>query len=438
MAFVQPLIFIALTVLAFSLAGRRFRNIYSNIQMGRPEEVKGSLKNMLLLALGQQKMFRNLIPAVLHAAIYLAFLLTQIELLEIFLDGFTGHHRLIYHAVEHSAFGHGLYIAIVSSIEILSLLAFFATLAFLARRNLLKIPRFVKSEMNGWPRLDGNIILYLEIVLIVAVFTMNGADEAMHRAEGLGSYGFALSGSFVWKVFQGFSPATLAVLERAGWWLHILVVFGFLNYLPFSKHLHIMLAFPNAYFTRITGWGHMRNMPEIQAMLDPSASASESAPPPDQFGANDVPDLSWKHLLDAYSCTECGRCTAACPANQTGKKLSPRKIMMDTRDRVEELGNYRRLNGSDSSDGKFLLGDYISTEELRACTTCNACIQECPVGINPMSIILELRRHLILDQSSSPESWTQMFTNVENNGAPWQFAQSDRNKWIDEMQESAS
>lgn len=438
MAFVQPLIFIALTVLAFSLAGRRFRNIYSNIQMGRPEEVKGSLKNMLLLALGQQKMFRNLIPAVLHAAIYLAFLLTQIELLEIFLDGFTGHHRLIYHAVEHSAFGHGLYIAIVSSIEILSLLAFFATLAFLARRNLLKIPRFVKSEMNGWPRLDGNIILYLEIVLIVAVFTMNGADEAMHRAEGLGSYGFALSGSFVWKVFQGFSPATLAVLERAGWWLHILVVFGFLNYLPFSKHLHIMLAFPNAYFTRISGWGHMRNMPEIQAMLDPSASASESAPPPDQFGANDVPDLSWKHLLDAYSCTECGRCTAACPANQTGKKLSPRKIMMDTRDRAEELGNYRRLNGSDSSDGKFLLGDYISTEELRACTTCNACIQECPVGINPMSIILELRRHLILDQSSSPESWTQMFTNVENNGAPWQFAQSDRNKWIDEMQESAS
>ena len=182
----------------------------------------------------------------------------------------------------------------------------------------------------------------------------------------------------------------------------------------------------------------MRNMPEIQAMLDPSASASESAPPPDQFGANDVPDLSWKHLLDAYSCTECGRCTAACPANQTGKKLSPRKIMMDTRDRAEELGNHRRLNGSDSSDGKFLLGDYISTEELRACTTCNACIQECPVGINPMSIILELRRHLILDQSSSPESWTQMFTNVENNGAPWQFAQSDRNKWIDEMQESAS
>ena len=438
MAFVQPLIFIALTVLAFSLAGRRFRNIYSNIQMGRPEEVKGSLKNMLLLALGQQKMFRNLIPAVLHAAIYLAFLLTQIELLEIFLDGFTGHHRLIYHAVEHSAFGHGLYIAIVSSIEILSLLAFFATLAFLVRRNLLKIPRFVKSEMNGWPRLDGNIILYLEILLIVAVFTMNGADEAMHRAEGLGSYGFALSGTVVWKMFQGFSPATLAVLERAGWWMHILVVFGFLNYLPFSKHLHIMLAFPNAYFTRITGWGHMRNMPEIQAMLDPSASASESAPPPDQFGANDVPDLSWKHLLDAYSCTECGRCTAACPANQTGKKLSPRKIMMDTRDRAEELGNYRRLNGSDSSDGKFLLGDYISTEELRACTTCNACIQECPVGINPMSIILELRRHLILDQSSSPESWTQMFTNVENNGAPWQFAQSDRNKWIDEMQESAS
>ncbi|MBI1192674.1 MAG: 4Fe-4S dicluster domain-containing protein [Bacteroidetes bacterium] len=438
MAFVQPLIFTVLTVAAFSMAGLRFKRIYENIRMGQPEPVKGSLRNMILLALGQKKMFRNLIPALLHLAVYTAFLLTQVELLEIFLDGFTGRHRLIYYAVQDSAFGKGLYIAIISGIEVLSLLAFAATLAFLARRNLLKVLRFVKSEMNGWPRLDGNIILYLEIVLIAAIFTMNGADEALHRAEGKGSYGFLLSGNAVWLLFSGFSPETLAVLERVGWWFHILVVFSFLNYLPFSKHLHIMLAFPNAYFTRVSGNGQMRNMPEIQreiqSMLDPSALSGEALPPPDQFGAKDVQDLSWKQLLDAYACTECGRCTAACPANQTGKKLSPRKIMMDTRDRMEELSLNRQKHGPDHQDGKALLGDYISTEELRACTTCNACVQECPVSINPLSIILELRRHLILDQSSAPESWTQMFTHVENNGAPWQFAQSDRDKWISQTE----
>ncbi len=440
MAFVQPLLFILLTVFAFGWSGMRFKRIYDNIRMGRPEPVNGSLRNMLLLALGQKKMFRNLIPAFLHLAIYTAFLLTQVELLEIFLDGFTGNHRLIYHAVEESSIGRGLYVGIVSGIELLSLLAFFATLAFLARRNLLKVPRFYKSEMNGWPRLDGNIILYLEIVLIAAIFTMNGADEAMQRAQGHGSYGFALSGTVGYLLFNGFSQPTLVVLERVGWWMHILVVFGFLNYLPFSKHLHILLAFPNAYFTRLSSWGQMRNMPEIQreiqSMMDPSGAVSDGTPPPDQFGSRDVPDLSWKQILDAYACTECGRCTAACPANMTGKKLSPRKIMMDTRDRAEEIGLNRRLNGKDHLDGKFLLGDYITAEELRACTTCKACVQECPVSINPLSIILELRRHLILDQSSAPESWTQMFTHVENNGAPWQFARSDRDRWTGELQES--
>jgi heterodisulfide reductase subunit C len=440
MALIQPLLFLVLTALAFGLAGKRFYRIYDNIRRGKPEPVQGSLRNMLLLALGQKKMFRNLIPALLHLAVYLAFLLTQVELLEIFLDGFTGQHRLVFHAVEHSAAGRALYVGIISGIELLSLLAFVATLAFLARRNLLKVPRFVKSEMNGWPRLDGNIILYLEIVLIAAIFTMNGADEALRRSQGESSYGFLLSGSVVWHLFSGASESGMHVLERAGWWLHILVVFAFLNYLPFSKHLHIMLAFPNAFFTRVQGVGEMRNMPEIQreiqSMMNPEAAAGDGAPPPDRFGARDVEDLSWKQLLDAYACTECGRCTAACPANQTGKKLSPRKIMMDTRDRMEEKSRNRLLHGPDHDDGKALLGDYISAEELRACTTCNACVQECPVSINPLSIILELRRHQILDLSDSPESWTQMFTNVENNGAPWQFAQSDRDKWLREMSAS--
>ncbi len=440
MAFAQPLIFIALSALAFGLAGRRFKRIFDNIHSGQPAPRNGSLRTMLLMALGQQKMFRKWTPALLHGAVYLAFLVTQIELLEIFIDGVSGRHRVIGHAVENSAIGSGLYILVISTIELLSVLAFVATLAFLARRNLLKVPRFVKPELDGWPRLDGNIILYLEILLIIGIFTMNGADEALRRAAGNESYGFLISGTLVWKLFAGFSTSSLVFLERAGWWLHILVVLIFLNYLPFSKHLHIMLAFPSAYFSKTKDWGQMRNMPEIQreiqAMINPDLAPAEALPPPDQFGAKDATDLSWKSLLEAYACTECGRCTAACPANQTGKKLSPRKIMMDTRDRIEEIGDYRRKQGADQHDGKSLLFDYISEEELRACTTCSACIQECPVGINPMSIILELRRHLILDQSKAPEAWTQMFSNVENNGAPWQFAQSDRDKWVRELNNS--
>lgn len=437
MALVQPIVFILLSLAAFGLAARQFKRIYDNIQLGRDAQVSPSLNNMLLFALGQKRMFRKLTPALLHAAVYVAFLVTQIELIEIFIDGFTGQHRIIYHAVENSAIGKGLYVGIISAIEILSLLALIATFAFLARRNLLKVPRFVKPEMKGWPKLDGNIILYLEIVLVTAIFTMNGADEALYRTQG-NSYGFALSSTVLYHLFEGLSPEGMKVAERVGWWLHILVVFGFLNYLPSSKHLHIMLAFPNAYFMRTEEWGKMQHMPEIEreirAMMDPSFTPDENAPPPpEQFGAKDADHLSWKQLLDAYACTECGRCTAACPANQTGKKLSPRKIMMDTRDRIEELGAAKREHGADHHDGKFLLGDYITAEELRACTTCQACVQECPVGINPLSIILDLRRHQILDQSDAPEAWTQMFTNVENNGAPWQFAQSDRANWTNEL-----
>ncbi|MFT7588401.1 MAG: heterodisulfide reductase subunit C [Limisphaerales bacterium] len=441
MSLIQPILFALITLATFAFAFSRYKRIFDNIGLGKPEEIEGSFNNMMLFALGQRKMFRNLLVAFLHGAIYVAFLFTQVELIEIFIDGFTGKHRIVYHAIEDSALLKGLYVGLVSSIEILSLFALIATFIFLARRNLLKVPRFVKPEMKGWPKLDGNIILYLEIVLVIGVFTMNGADEALYRSGAYGyegSYHFALSSTVIWHFFAGMSEQTIHVIERIGWWLHILVVYSFLLYIPGSKHLHVFLAFPNTYFTRTEQWGKMRNMPEIQneikMMMDPSAApAGEMPPPPDRFGAKDVTDLSWKQLMDAYSCTECGRCTDACPANQTGKKLSPRKIMMDTRDRLEIVGENKRQHGADHDDDKALLGDFISPEELRACTTCNACVQECPVNINPLSIILELRRHLILDQSDSPEAWTSMFTNVENNGAPWAFPAADRANWTEDI-----
>ena len=440
---ISQLVFAVLTVLAFGLAGYRFKAIADRIRIGKDEKIPGSASNMIMFALGQKKMFRNVPMALAHGAVYVAFLITQIELIEIFVDGFTGKHRIFWQAWRESAFLLGIYNTVVSSIEVLSLLALIATFIFLARRNLLKIPRFVKPEMEGWPKLDGNIILYLEILLVFAIFTMNGADEALYRlghshaAHGeVGSFGFALSSTIIAPLFAGLDYHTLEILERVGWWAHLLVVFGFLNYLPISKHLHIALAFPNTYFTRPEPWGKMTNMPEIEreirAMLDPSAAPDPNAPPPpEQFGAKDVTDLSWKSLLDAYTCTECGRCTAACPANQTGKKLSPRAIMMSTRDRLEEIDLVKLAQGE--SDGKALLGDHITSEELRACTSCNACVQECPVNINPLSIILELRRHLILDQSDAPEAWTMMFNNVENNMAPWQFSPTERAKWVEEL-----
>jgi heterodisulfide reductase subunit C len=441
MSMIQPLIFGLISLAALGYAGLQFKKIYDNIQLGQAQKVSGSLSAMIMFALGQRKMFRNIPVALMHGAIYVAFLITQIELIEIFVDGFSGKHRIFYHWWEHSAFGLAFYRTVISSIEILSLLALISTFIFLARRNLLKVPRFVKSEMKGWPTLDGNLILYGEILLVAGIFTMNGADEALYQAGAYGepgSYHFALSSSLLYPVFSGFDVSSLHVLERAGWWLHIFVVLAFLNYLPKSKHLHIMLAFPNTYFTREENWGQMSHMPviegEIRAMMDPSSvpAGEEMPPPPERFGARDVTDLSWRNLLDAYTCTECGRCTSACPANQTGKKLSPRKIMMDTRDRLEEIADYKRKNGADATDEKALFGDYISSEELRACTTCNACVQECPVNISPLSIILDLRRHQILDLSDSPEEWTMMFTNVENNGAPWQFSTTERANWTSE------
>ncbi len=438
---VQIIIFILVNVGVFYFAGKKYYQVYKNIMLGKDKKIEGDtgerIKRVLLIAFGQKKMFKEVGPALLHLAVYVAFLITQIELIEIFLDGFTGGHRLIYHAVEDIAFLKGIYALVINSIEFISVFAFLATLIFLYRRNLLKVPRLVRSEMNGWPKLDANIILFIEIFLVTCIFMMNGADQALHN----NSYPFVLSGILGKTVFAGFSETALHIIERVGWWGHILGVFTFIVYLPFSKHLHIMLAFPNVFFSSLQPKGFMDNMEsvtkEIKLMMDPNAAFA--APPEGEeaeiptFGAKDVTDLTWKNLLDAYTCTECGRCTEQCPASQTGKKLSPRKVIMDTRDRLEEVALNIRANGVFVDDGKSLISDeYVSVEELRACTSCNACVEACPVTISPLDIILQMRRNLILEQSNSPEEWNVMFSNIENNGAPWKFSPQDRFNWANE------
>jgi len=426
----------------------KYSRIKRNILLGKDEKIEGDtgerLKNVALIALGQKKMFKRIIPGILHFFIYAAFMITQIELIEIMIDGLFGTHRFF-----RPALG-GVYTFIISFIEILSLLALIATFIFLARRNLLKIPRFQMDEMTGWPKLDGNLILIGELILVACIFTMNSTDEILHQMQGAGSYGFALSSSIGPAIFGGMSEGSLHILERIGWWGHILTVFAFLAYLPYSKHLHIILAFPNVYYQNLNSRGEMSNMPsimnEVKSMmgLTEDTGAQDSMEEMPKFGANDVFDLSWKNVLDAYTCTECGRCTSVCPANITGKKLSPRKIMMDVRDRAEEIGTHidknnlecvkadqketaTKLTKENFDDGKSLF-DYITNEELHACTTCNACVEACPVTINPLDIILQLRRHEILDLAAGPAEWTPMFTAIENNGAVWQIA-DDRDKW---------
>ena len=432
------LIFSAVTIFSFGLFSINMLKIRKNILLGRDIDRSDNRaerwKTMLLVAFGQKKMFSRPFVALLHLAIYSAFVITQIELLEIMVDGFTGHHRIFYESLG------SFYTFAISFIEVLSVLAFIATIIFLARRNLLKLPRLNMKELAGWPKKDANLILIMEIVLILCIFTMNGADEVLygrggsHVAFEKGHFGFAVSSWFGPLVFDGLTVETLRVLERIGWWGHLTMVFVFLNYLPYSKHLHILLAFPNTYFSNLNAKGKISNMEavtqEVKLMMDPTADPYATTEPsdavPQRFGAKDVNDLTWKNLLDAYSCTECGRCTSACPANQTGKLLSPRKIMMDTRDRLMEVGE------GGLEDGKSLLGNYITEEEIWACTSCNACVQECPVNIDPLSIIIDLRRYLVMEESKMPTELTGMLTNIENNGAPWQFSQSDRLNWAQE------
>jgi heterodisulfide reductase subunit C len=429
------LIFVVLAIVSIGLFSWKMRSIIKQIKLGRPtkrtDRVGERIKTMLLVAFGQKKMFNRPIPAILHFIFYVAFIITQIELIEVFIDGFSGSHRFFYHA----GFG-AFYTFVISSIEVLSVLTFIATLIFFARRNLIKIPRFSSSDLNGWARNDANLILLFELLLIIFIFMMNGADEADKILSSNVGYGFAVS-QYLGPLFFGRinNEDILHVISSIGWWGHLIMVFVFLNYLPYSKHLHILFAFPNTYFSNLNAKGKFNNMESVEAevklMLDPSADPYAAAPAteaPQRFGAKDVQDLSWKQLLDAYSCTECGRCTSVCPANQTGKLLSPRKIMMDTRDRLSEVGS----NNFDLNDGKSLLGDYITPEELWACTSCNACVQECPVNIDPLSIIVDLRRFLVMEESKVPTELTGMLTNIENNGAPWQFSPADRMKWTEE------
>lgn len=442
---ISVILFAIIAIIGTSFFSYNIWKIKYNINLGLPTERSGQrgkrLKTMLLVAFGQKKMFSRPIPALLHLCLYVAFVITQIELFEIITDGLLHEHRFFRNGLG------GFYTFIISFIEILSVLAFFATIIFLARRNLLKLPRLNMKEMIGWPTKDANLILIFELVLLICIFTMNGTDEvlfqrgASHADMGTnGSFGFSVSSFLGPLLFDGLSTESLHFAERMGWWGHLLMVLGFLNYLPYSKHFHILLAFPNTYYSNLEAKGKFTNMEsvtkEVKLMMDPTAdpyaAPDPDAPPPSRFGAKDVSDLSWKNLMDAYTCTECGRCTSSCPANITGKLLSPRKIMMDTRDRLVEVGESKRKNGKDFEDGKALLGDYISEEELWACTSCNACVDECPVNIDPLSIIIDLRRFLVMEESKIPNELTGMLTNIENNGAPWQFSQNDRLNWANE------
>jgi ferredoxin len=438
----QQIVFLLVLLAAIGLFTKKIRQIRRNILLGRDEDYSGDSgrrwTNMILLAFGQKKMFRNPLVAVLHLVVYAGFVIINLEVLEIVLDGVFGTHRMF------SGFAGALYTALINAFELLAVGVFLACFIFLCRRNILKLRRFLSHDLDGWPRSDANYILLTEIVLMTLFLTMNAADTLL-QARGYGHYGERLTGDFFFSrwlhpLLNGWSDHSLVVLERSCWWLHILGILAFLNYLPWSKHLHILLAFPNSYYARLEPEGKLRNMPAVQqevlyAMQPETAPTAptdgSTPPPPPRFGVKDVFDLSWRNLLDAYSCTECGRCSAACPANLTGKALSPRKIMMSTRDRLEEVGRNINANGQFADDGKSLL-NYITVEELRACTTCNACVTECPVSISPLEIIVGMRRALIMEDSNAPQEWNALFGNIENNFAPWKIPPDDRDKWIGE------
>lgn len=435
MALLEPIAFLVLTAVSVWFFSKKVAIIRRNILLGREESLNDQpgrrLKNMLLLALGQKKMFNNPLVALLHLWVYAGFIIINIEIVEIIIDGLTGSHRILFPVLP------SLYPYLINSFEILALLVLIACVIFFIRRNFLQIKRFISNDLAGWPRTDANLILVTEIVLMSLFLLMNASDTLLQQ-RAVGHYADQLTGNFlISSTLHGWleplSDQALIVTERASWWLHIIGIFAFLNYLPYSKHLHIVLAFPNTYFARLQPAGKMENMPSIQQevlyAMQPELAPTDAAAPPTRFGARDVMDLSWKNLMDAYSCTECGRCSAACPARQTGKLLSPRKIMMDTRDRLEEVGQQMDRNGNRQDDGKSLLHTYISTEELMACTTCNACVEACPVSINPLDIILQLRRNLVMEESKTPAEWAALFSNVENNFAPWKFSPDDRDNW---------
>lgn len=439
MQIAQQILFFLLSVIAIWVFARKIKEISRNIKLGRHEERSDRQgerwKNVLLLAFGQKKMFRNPLVAVLHFFVYAGFIIINIEVLEIILDGLFGTHRLFF--LPLGAF----YTFLINAFEILALLVLVGCAIFLIRRNIIKLKRFISHDLDGWPRSDANYILITEIILMTLFLTLNASDTLL-QARRAGHYAANPTGNFILSQYlhpllSGVSNEGLVWIERACWWLHIAGIYAFLNYLPYSKHLHIVLAFPNAYYARLEPMGKMDNMPSIQKevlyAMQPELVPAGEAEPPKKFGAKDIMDLKRKNLMDAYSCTECGRCSAACPATQTGKLLSPRKIMMDTRDRMEEIGRNINKQGEFKEDGRSLLHDYISKEELLACTACNACVQECPVSIEPLDIILQLRRYLVMEESNTTPEWAAMFSNVENNFAPWKFSPDERDKWAQEV-----
>lgn len=436
-------LFVLLLGVAIGLFARNVKKINRNIQLGR--EINRSDRsnerwgNMARIALGQSKMVKRPLAGILHIVVYIGFILINIELLEIVVDGIFGTHRIF------APYLGGFYNILIGSFEILAALVLVAVIIFWCRRNVIRIQRFWKDEMKGWPKLDADLILYFEVVLMGLFLTMNGADLAIQSnfpdaPHYMQAGAFPVS-KFLMPLFEGVDLSSLILIERSAWWMHIIGIFIFLNYLYYSKHLHILLAFPNTYFANLNPKGQFGNNPnvtaEVQLMMDPNAdpyAATDDAAEVEKFGASDVMDLNRIQLLNAYTCTECGRCTSECPANQTGKKLSPRKIMMDTRDRLTEVGdNIDKNKGTFVADGKHLLGDYISHEELWACTSCNACVEACPVNIDPLSIIMDMRQYLVMEESAGPSDLNNMMSNIENNGAPWPFNQQDRANWAQEL-----
>ena len=443
MSYLDNILFAILLVIGFGYFFTSVKKIRRNINLGtdvnRSDNPKARWTNMAMIALGQSKMVKRPIAGILHIIVYVGFVIINIELLEIIIDGLFGTHRVF-------AFLGTTYDVLIASFEILAFMVLVAVFAFWSRRNAIKLKRFVSSDLKGWPKDDANYILYFEVVLMTLFLLMNASDLHLQNVPGGFSHfikaGLFPISQFIEPIFNGMSNELVMLLSEIFWWLHIVGILIFMNYLYFSKHLHILLAFPNTYFANLNPQGQFDNLEsvtkEVKLMMDPNADPFAAAPVdenvvPSKFGASDVQDLNWVQLLNAYTCTECGRCTSSCPANITGKKLSPRKIMMDTRDRLEEVGrNIDANKGIFIPDNKTLLNDYITPEELWACTSCNACVEECPVNISPLSIIMDMRRYLVMEQSAAPMPINAMMTNIENNGAPWQYNQQDRLNWKNE------
>ncbi len=445
MQIVAQILFIIALVAGIGFFARNIKRVIRNLKLGkevdRSDNPGERFAKMARVAMGQSKMVKRPIAGLLHIVVYVGFIIINIEVLEIVIDGIFGTHRIF-------AFLGGFYDVLIFSFEILAFLVFVGVILFWIRRNAMHIKRFLSKELKGWPKNDANYILYFEMVLMILFLTMNAADYQLqlngadHYASEAGIMGSFPVSQYLLPLLDGLSNTSLIIIERAAWWLHILGILFFLNYLYYSKHLHIILAFPNVYLSKLTPQGEFDNLEavkkEVELMMDPNAdpfaapAEGEDEGEPEKFGASDIFDLNQVQLLNSYTCTECGRCTSECPANQTGKKLSPRKIMMDTRDRVEEIGEIINKNGKFEDDGKQLLDDYITREELWACTTCNACVEACPIGIDPLSIILDMRRYLVMEQSAAPNELAIAMTNIENNGAPWPYNQMDRLNWAKE------